>query len=91
MNKDELVQAVAAKTNLAKKDVENTVNSAIEVITAQLQKGDKVAISGFGIFRVTERAARTGINPRNPSEKIQIAATKTPKFKAGKTLKDAVK
>lgn len=91
MNKDELIQAIVGKTSLAKKDVESVFSALIEEITTQLQKGQKVAISGFGIFRVSERAARTGINPRNPSEKIQIPATKTPKFKAGKTLKDAVK
>lgn len=91
MNKDELVDAIVAKTSLAKKDVDAVISGFVDEITAQLQKGEKVTLSGFGTFRVSDRAARTGINPRNPSEKIQIPATKTPKFKAGKTLKDAIK
>ena len=67
------------------------MDSMIENITKALQGGDKVAITGFGVFSVSQRKARTGVNPQKPTEKIQIPAVKVPKFKAGKTLKDAIK
>ena len=89
MNKTELIAAVAAKTGLTKKDAEKVVNATIESISESLVKGDKVNVSGFGIFEVKERAARTGLNPRT-KETIQIPATKLPAFKASKTLKDAI-
>ena len=89
MNKTELIAAVAAKTGLTKKDAEKVVNATIDSITESLVKGDKVNISGFGIFEIKNREARVGLNPRT-KEKIQIPATKLPVFKAGKALKDSV-
>ncbi len=90
MNKTELVAAVAAKANLSKKDADAAVSAVLASITEALADGDKVAIAGFGSFEVKERAARQGLNPRT-KEKIEIAASKVPSFKAGKALKDAVK
>ena len=89
MNKTELIAAVAEKAGLTKKDAERVVNATIETITESLCKGDKVSVSGFGIFEVKAREARIGRNPRT-KESIQIPATKLPAFKASKTLKDAV-
>ena len=89
MNKAELINAVAEKAGLSKKDTEVAVNSLIEVITAALKKGDKVQLVGFGSFEVKARAARTGRNPKT-KEPINIPASKVPAFKAGKALKDAV-
>ncbi len=89
MNKTELIAAVAAKTGLTKKDAEKVVNATIDTITESMVNGDKVNVSGFGIFEVKAREARVGRNPRT-KETIQIPATKLPAFKASKTLKDAV-
>ncbi len=89
MNKAELINAVAEKAGLSKKDTELAVNAVIDVITAALKKGDKVQLVGFGGFEVKKRAARTGRNPKT-KEPIQIPASKVPVFKAGKALKDAV-
>jgi len=89
MNKTELVAAVAEKSGLAKKDAERVVSATFETITAQLMKGQKVQISGFGIFEVKQREARVGRNPRT-KEAIEIPASKAPAFKASKTLKDTV-
>ena len=89
MNKAELVAAVAEKTALSKKDSEKAVNAAFEAITAALVGGDKVQLVGFGTFETKQREARTGRNPRS-KETIQIPASQTPVFKAGKALKDAV-
>lgn len=89
MNKTELIAAVAAKTGLTKKDAERVVNATVETITESLVKGDKVNVSGFGIFEVKNREARIGRNPRT-KETIQIPATRLPAFKASKTLKDSV-
>ena len=89
MNKTELAAAVAAKTELSKKDAEAAVNAVLASITDALAEGEKVALVGFGTFEVKTRAARTGLNPRTKTP-VQIAATKIPAFKAGKALKDAV-
>ena len=89
MNKTELVAAVAEKSGLTKKDAERVVSATFETITAQLIKGEKVQISGFGIFEVKAREARVGRNPRT-KEAIEIPASKVPAFKASKTLKDTV-
>jgi DNA-binding protein HU-beta len=89
MNKTELIAAVAANTGLTKKDAERAVSATFEAITASLTKGDKVQVSGFGIFEVKAREARTGRNPRT-KETIQIPATRLPAFKASKTLKDTI-
>lgn len=90
MTKAELVDAMAVAANLSKKDVETAFDAMIDTIVKALRSGDKVNITGFGVFSVSDRAAREGINPQT-KEKIQIAATKVPKFKAGKTLKDMIK
>ena len=89
MNKTELIAAVAEKTGLTKKDAERVVSATFETITASLVKGDKVSVSGFGIFDVKTREARVGRNLRT-KEEIKIPATKLPAFKASKTLKDVV-
>ncbi len=91
MTKQDLVNAAAAAAGVTKKDSQAVLDGIIEAITGSLQKGESVTITGFGTFRISERAARTGVNPRNPQEKIQIPAMKLPAFKAGKTFKDAVK
>ena len=89
MNKTELVAAVAEKAGLTKKDAERIVSATFETVTETLKKGDKVSVSGFGIFEVKAREARIGRNPRT-KEEIQIPATKQPAFKASKTLKDTI-
>lgn len=89
MNKTELIAATAEQAGLTKKDTEKVINAALDAITAALVKGDKVQVSGFGIFEVKEREARTGRNPRT-GEPMEIAASKNPAFKASKTLKDAI-
>jgi Bacterial nucleoid DNA-binding protein len=89
MNKSELVDAIAKDTSLTKKDTETFVKSFVEVVSKALKKGDDVSLIGFGTFSVAKRAARTGINPKT-KETIKIAASKAPKFKAGKALKDLV-
>ena len=89
MNKSELIEAVAAGADLSKSDAGNAVDAVVESITKALKKGDKVSLVGFGTFSVRKRAARTGRNPKT-GETIKIKAGKTPGFKAGKALKDAV-
>ncbi|NLC70452.1 MAG: HU family DNA-binding protein [Desulfuromonadaceae bacterium] len=89
MTKVELVNAIAEKAELTKADAEKALKAVIDSITKALADGDKVALVGFGTFSVSERAARTGKNPQT-GEKIQIQASRVPKFKAGKVLKDAV-
>ena len=89
MNKTELVAAIAEKTNQSKKDTEKVLKAFVDVITEELKKGEKIQLVGFGTFEVIERAAREGRNPLT-GEKMEIKASKAPKFKAGKALKDAV-
>ena len=89
MNKAELVAAVAERTELSKKDAEKALKAFVDVVAEELKKGEKIQLVGFGTFEVTERAAREGRNPLT-GEKMQIKASKAPKFKAGKALKDAV-
>ncbi|GAF14493.1 DNA-binding protein HBsu [Bacillus sp. JCM 19046] len=90
MNKTELINSLAERAQLSKKDATTAVNSMFDLITESLGKGETVQLIGFGNFEVRERAARKGRNPQT-GEEIDIAATKTPAFKAGKQLKDAVK
>ncbi len=90
MTKVELIAAVAEKAELSKKDAEKAVNATIQAITEGLKNDSKVQLVGFGTFEVRMRAAREGKNPAT-GEKIQIAATKVPAFKAGKSLKEFVK
>ena len=89
MNKTELVAAVAQKTGLTKKDAERVVNAAVDTVVESMKKGEKVQLSGFGIFEVKAREARVGRNPRT-KEAIEIPASKAPTFKASKALKDIV-
>lgn len=89
MNKTELIAAVAEQSGLTKKDAEKAVKAFTDVVTDELVKGEKVQIVGFGTFEVSERAAREGRNPKS-GEPMTIAASKMPKFKAGKALKDIV-
>jgi len=89
MNKTELISAIAANSGLSKKDSEKALSATVDAITKALVAGDKVQLVGFGIFDVKDRAARIGRNPKT-KEPIDIAATRTPQFKAGKALKDAV-
>ena len=89
MNKTELVAAMAEQTNLSKKDVEAVLKSFADVVSEELKNGGRVQLVGFGTFEVSERAAREGRNPQT-GESMTIAASKAPKFKAGKALKDLV-
>lgn len=89
MNKAELVTAIAEKTELSKKDSEKALKAFIDVVTDELKKGEKIQLVGFGTFEVSERAAREGRNPQT-GKTMNIAASKAPKFKAGKALKDAI-
>ena len=87
MNKTELVAAMAEQTNLSKKDAEAALKAFVDVVSEELKKGEKLQLVGFGTFEVSERAAREGRNPQT-GETMEIKASKTPKFKAGKALKD---
>ena len=89
MNKAELVAAVAERTELSKKDAEKALKAFVDVVAEELKKGEKIQLVGYGTFDVSERAAREGRNPAN-GQPMQIAASKAPKFKAGKALKDAI-
>ncbi|MCI7789559.1 MAG: HU family DNA-binding protein [Lachnospiraceae bacterium] len=89
MNKTELIDAMASKTGLTKKNAEAALNAFVETVSEQLAKGDKISLVGFGTFEVAERAEREGRNPQT-GETMKIAASKAPKFKAGKALKDSV-
>lgn len=89
MNKTELINAIAAEAEISKKDAGKALDAFIETVTKALKNDDKVQLIGFGTFEVRERAAREGHNPAT-GEKLQIAATKVPAFKAGKALKDTI-
>ena len=89
MNKAELVAAIAAQAELSKKDSEKALKAFIDIVTDELVKGEKVQLVGFGTFEVSTRPARTGRNPQT-KKTITIPASKAPKFKAGKALKDTV-
>ncbi|MBO6215387.1 MAG: HU family DNA-binding protein [Lachnospiraceae bacterium] len=89
MNKSELVAAMASQADISKKDAEAALKAFTDVVAKQLKKGQKVQLVGFGTFEVSKRAARTGRNPQTGKE-MKIPASKAPKFKAGKALKDIV-
>ena len=89
MNKSDLIAAAAERSGTTKKDAEQVLSAAFDLIAAQLQKGEKVQISGFGTFEVKDREARVGRNPHT-GESVQIPASKVPAFKASKTLKDKI-
>ncbi len=89
MNKAELVTAIAEKAHLSKKEADSALKAFTEVVTEELKKGEKIQLVGFGTFEVKERAERTGRSPRSGEEMV-IPASKVPKFKAGKALKDMI-
>ena len=89
MNKTELVAAIAEKTQLTKKDSEMALKAFVDVVSEELKKGEKIQLVGFGTFEVSDRAARVGKNPQTGNA-IDIPASKAPKFKAGKALKETV-
>lgn len=89
MNKNELIAAVAERAELSRKDAEKALKAFTDTVVAELAKGEKVQMVGFGTFEVSERGAREGRNPQT-GDSIQIAASKTPRFKAGKAMKDAI-
>ena len=89
MNKTELVAAIADKAGIAKKDAEKALSAFLDTVAEELKKGEKIQLVGFGTFEVSERAERTGRNPQTGKE-MTIAASKAPKFKAGKALKDMI-
>ncbi|MBQ9278086.1 MAG: HU family DNA-binding protein [Lachnospiraceae bacterium] len=89
MNKNELVASIAEKTGLKKTEAEKALKAFTDTVAEQLKKGDKIQLVGFGTFEVAERPAREGRNPRT-GETMKIKASKAPKFKAGKALKDSV-
>ena len=89
MNKTELVAAIAEQAEISKKDAEKALKAFTDVVAEELKKGEKIQLVGFGTFEVSERAAREGRNPQS-GETMTIAASKTPKFKAGKALKDSI-
>ena len=89
MNKSEFIKAMAANSGMTQGDAETALNGLVRTVTNELKAGGSITIAGFGTFAVSERAERTGRNPKT-GEAITIAAAKAPKFKAGKSLKDAV-
>lgn len=91
MNKAELITQIADKVGVTKKQAEDMVESFVMIVTDTLRQGGEVTIAGFGAFMSKQRKGRTGVNPQNPTEKIQIPSVVVPKFKAGKGLKDALK
>lgn len=91
MNKIELSEKIAAKIGVTKKQAEDMLNAFEEVVTATMKEGGEVTLTGFGTFLSKRREARMGVNPQKPGEKIHIPAVTVPKFKAGKSLKDALK
>ncbi len=91
MNKEALVEKLAEETSLSKGEAEGVFNALIKIIIREMKAGKSVTIVGFGTFIPRTRHARKGVNPQRPSEKIDIPEVIVPKFKAGKTLKDALK
>lgn len=91
VNKDQLIEKVAARSNVSKKEVEDVLNAFADVVINVMKAGDEAVLTGFGAFLARKREARMGVNPQNPSERIKIPTVMVPKFKAGKTLKDALK
>jgi len=91
MSKQDLIAAIADAAGITKRAAGDALQAIINIVIKNLKKGQPVTITGFGTFKLSHRAARQGVNPRNPSQKISIPAMKVPSFKAGKTLKDAVR
>lgn len=91
MTKQEFVDRVATKSGLSKRDAGKAVDAFLDSVTEALKRGDSVSFTGFGKFSTAHRAARQGVNPRNPSQKVHIPAATVPRFSAGSTLKQALK
>ena len=91
MTKQEFVDKVAAKADMSRRDAAKAVDAFLETVTDALTSGQDITFTGFGKFSTQQRAARQGVNPRNPSQKVTIPAARVPKFSAGSTLKSAVK
>ncbi len=91
MNKSELIDRISEEIGLTKTQVEGVLRAFEDVVTKVLSQGDEVSLTGFGTFMARHRAARMGVNPQKPSERISVPAVTVPKFKAGKSLKDALK
>ncbi len=91
INKAELINSLSDKVGVSKKQAEDLIEAFTDLVTQTLKVGGEVTIAGFGAFSAKQRAGRMGVNPQNPSEKIQIPPVVVPKFKAGKALKDALK
>ncbi len=90
MKKQDLIKAMATAAGLSQDAAAKALKAFIDVTTKALKKGDTVGITGFGTFRVAHRKARMGVNPQNPTQKIKIAASKSPSFKSGKTFKESI-
>jgi len=91
INKAKLAEMIATKVGVSKKEGEEMLAAFVDIVTTTLKSGDEVTIAGFGAFSARTRAGRIGVNPQNPSQKIQISPVTVPKFKAGKVLKDTLK
>ncbi len=91
MNKAMLAEQIAHKVGVSKKEAEAMLEALVDITISELKANNEVTISGFGAFSAKTRAGRVGVNPQNPTEKIQIPPVTVPKFKAGKSLKDALK
>lgn len=91
MTKQDLIAHLATTAGVTKKQSAMMLEAFMDAVTTSLKKGDTLTLTGFGTFKVTNRAARTGVNPRNPTEKIAIPASKVPSFKAGKKLRESVR
>jgi DNA-binding protein HU-beta len=91
VTKQEFVDRVATKSGLSKRDAGKAVDAFLDSVTEALKRGDSVSFTGFGKFSTAHRAARQGVNPRNPSQKVQIPAATVPRFSAGSSLKQALK
>jgi DNA-binding protein HU-beta len=91
VTKQEFVDRIASKSDLSRRDAQKAVDAFLETVTEALKQGDSITFTGFGKFSVAQRAAREGVNPRQPGQKVQIPAASVPKFSAGSQLKSALK
>ena len=91
MNKADLIEVISAKVGISKRETEDVIDTLVDTIIAKLKEGQEVTLTGFGAFSARTRKGRIGVNPRSPSEKIEIPSVTVPKFKAGKNLKEALK
>jgi DNA-binding protein HU-beta len=91
VNRQEFVSELMRRTNLNRHDADHAVQAFLDLVTEELERGGEVSFTGFGKFTTQQRAARSGVNPRNPTERVDIPAVRVPKFTAGSSLKAAVK